>query len=609
MPRFSRWTNEAAEGIGHIDFGILLVDHWEWTMEQYPVTATQHGDRRYDDRLRDASHQAIQTRHGARLRFLERTQAINPTEFESELERFTFALFRERLQAEVDAEICALDTWSLNAFNNVLREIDQLRTFHHIATPYDARSLVARYRAVPRYLRQRIDQLNRGRREGRLASAKTIENIVALLRGQLAVPFEQWVLLEPLTRDHPTWPYAARTGFVHDLTVAVRDHVIPSVEEYANFLEFELLPSARELVQTEGLTGLPEGEACYASLIRLFTGQNTSAQELHRVGTEEIERIHAEIADLGQDLFGISAPAEVLEHLRSDRSLFFESEEEIEATTRAAVAAATSRATAFFDALPTTPLVVQRIPDYEAPYTAIGYYRAPNPDGTKPGEFFINTFDPSRRPRYATEVLAYHESIPGHHLQVAIAQELQALPAFRRHAELTVFGEGWALYTERLADEMGLYSSALDRMGMLAFDAWRAARLVVDTGLHSFGWTREEAVDYLTQHTALPLATAENEVDRYISWPGHALAYKVGQLAILRLRDEAVRTLGPYFDIRKFHTAVLGGGPVTIPLLERRVHAWIAREQRRNQQTGHAASVWGVRLGRSVQAESKETGF
>jgi uncharacterized protein (DUF885 family) len=216
------------------------------------------------------------------------------------------------------------------------------------------------------------------------------------------------------------------------------------------------------------------------------------------------------------------------------------------------------------------------VPDYEAPYTTIAYYREPNPDGSKPGEYFINTTQPTTRPRYEAEALAFHESIPGHHLQIAIAQELPEMPAFRKYGGVTAYVEGWGLYTERLADEMGLYSSDLERMGMLSYDAWRASRLVVDTGMHAKGWSRAQAVSFMLEHTALAENNIRNEVDRYIGWPGQALAYKVGQLTILRLRAAARAKLGAAFDLKAFHDTLLGAGPVTLPVLEGIIDRWIA---------------------------------
>ena len=307
-------------------------------------------------------------------------------------------------------------------------------------------------------------------------------------------------------------------------------------------------------------------------------------EELHRIGLEEIARINGEMTALGGTLFGrrlerkagAAQMTDVVRILREDKSLYYKNADEVVAGAQAALDAARRRIPDFFGRLPQADCVVARIPDYEAPFTTIAYYREPHVDGSKPGEYFINTYKPEVRPRFEMPVLSFHESIPGHHLQIAIAQELLDLPAFRRFSGSTAFVEGWGLYTERLADEMGLYASDLDRMGMLSYDAWRASRLVVDTGIHIKGWTRARAEEYMREHTALTHENIKNEVDRYISWPGQALAYKVGQLEIIRLRREAEAALGAKFDIKAFHDTVLASGAVTLPVLRDNVAAWLA---------------------------------
>jgi uncharacterized protein (DUF885 family) len=273
-------------------------------------------------------------------------------------------------------------------------------------------------------------------------------------------------------------------------------------------------------------------------------------------------------------LFGTPDLASTIAKLRGDRGLYFGSREEILAFAQDALDRAKAAMPRFFSVLPKTDCVMREIPSYEAPYTTIAYYRQPHYDGSKPGEYFINTYKPETRPRFELEALTWHESIPGHHTQIAIAQELGAMPAFRKLDGSTAYVEGWALYTERLAEEMGLYTSDLDRIGKLSYDAWRASRLVVDTGLHAMGWTRAQAEAYMREHTALTEVNISNEVDRYIGWPGQALAYKVGQIEMLKLRAEAEQTLGEKFDLKAFHAIVLSAGAVTLPVLAERVRSW-----------------------------------
>ncbi len=279
---------------------------------------------------------------------------------------------------------------------------------------------------------------------------------------------------------------------------------------------------------------------------------------------------------LAERTIGSRSRAEAIARLRSDPALHFATREEVHAKAEEALARATAAIPAWFGRLPRASCVVVDMPAHEEEHNTIAYYRNPAEDGTRPGQYYLNTSHPETRPRYEAEVLAYHESIPGHHLQIAIGQELEGLPAFRRHLGPTAFFEGWGLYTERLADEMGLYSGDLDRIGVLSFDAWRASRLVVDTGMHAMGWTRQQAIDFMLEHTALAPNNIVNEVDRYIALPGQALAYKTGQLELLRLRAEARERLGTAFDIRAFHDTVLENGAIALPTLREIVGAWIA---------------------------------
>jgi uncharacterized protein (DUF885 family) len=280
---------------------------------------------------------------------------------------------------------------------------------------------------------------------------------------------------------------------------------------------------------------------------------------------------------LGRRVFGTDDFAAIQARLRGDRALYFDTREEIEAKARQALERAQASLPAWLGRPPRTPCVVKRVEPFEEKDTYIGYYRQPAVDGSRPGAYHVNTYAPKTRPRFEAEVLAFHEAIPGHHVQIAIAQELVGIPEFRRHLGVTAFVEGWALYTERLADELGLYSGDVDRLGMLSFDAWRASRLVVDTGIHSLGWSRARAIAYMRENTFLADNNIDNEVDRYIDWPGQALAYKLGQREVLALRREAERRLGARFDLRAFHDVLLGNGAVSLAVLKDVVARWIAR--------------------------------
>ncbi|WP_394847331.1 DUF885 domain-containing protein [Pendulispora brunnea] len=568
----------ASAGVHNLELAELLERHWAWFLAEHPTWATMFGEHRFDDRIEDISayHRAVQ-RHRERA-FLEEAQELR-MRIGNELDA-SDALTLDELVGQLDtsagaADACRLDEWNVAASSNpfskwnILPQIQSSRTFA------EAKNLLRRYRAIPGWIDTNIDNLARGARAGMVGNATSMNIALQMVDGQLAKPDADWALSGPKKAAHPDWSEAERRLFDREITILVA-RIRTAATRWRDFVATKLLPNARP-DDRGGLRDVPGGAACYSALIHSQTSLPLTADELHDRGTSETARINEEMGTLGEKLFGTRDLLTILQHLRSDPAMFFQTEDEIEAKAVQNLALAKSKISNYFGVLPKADCVVRRIPDYEAPYTTRAYYWAPNPDGSKPGEYFVNTYQPTTRPRYEAEVLAFHESIPGHHLQIAISQELPALPSFRMFLGFTSYVEGWALYTERLANEMGLYTADLDRMGMLSFDAWRSSRLVVDTGLHAKGWSREQAVQYLLAHTALPENDIRNEVDRYINDPAQALAYKVGQGTILALREEAKAKLGSRFDIKGFHDTVLGVGAVSMPDLEKVVRDWIAR--------------------------------
>lgn len=561
----------ASVGIDSPLLAALLEEHWDWLMERAPTWATDLGDRRFDDRLGDPSAAAREAARIDRLTFLARAEVLIRQDL-SPSDHLTAQLFIHEQKDDLAADTCRFWAWSLSPRSNPVVDLNRLPDGYHVRDAADVRNLLQRYRAIPRVVDARIANLRQGLAENRVANAETLRRTLEQVRSVLATPLPESTLLDI---DFPgDFDAAARDALLAEAQAIIAADVLPAYGRFERLVADELLPAGRPAALA-GLTGLPDGDACYAHLVRHFTTLDQTAEQVHQRGLREMEGIHAEFRALGSKVFGTDDLATIFATLRSDESLKFETAEQIRATAEAALARAKAGMGKAFGRLPQADCIVRPIPDYEAPYTTIAYYRGPNPDGSKPGEYFVNKYAPGTRPRPTAEVLAFHEAIPGHHLQIAIAQELPALPAFRRYGGFTAFVEGWALYTERLADEMGLYSGDIDRLGMLTFDAWRAGRLVVDTGVHAKGWTREQAKDYLQTNTPLALNNIDNEVDRYISWPGQAIAYKTGQLELRALRAEARQALGERFDLAAFHDVVLGGGALPLPLLRERVQAWI----------------------------------
>jgi len=568
-------AGDAVAGIQDGKLRAVVADHWEWMMRAMPTYATTLGDHRYDDKLAPRDEVSIAGRNEERDTLLARLGTVDPAALGA-TDAVTFKLLRGQLEAEQGVEKCRMHEWVVDAGgSSVFGELSYLVEQHAVKTPDDAKNLIARMGQGAKLIDDTIANLTVGLEAWRLSSVEKIRPPVVQPDAEPHQPGGGRAMATPAwsSADPDPWPEGVRDQLNAQLRDIVSKQIVPAVVRYRDFLRNRLLPKAR--TEKEGLVGVPDGDACYQATIRYHVGLPMTAEQLHALGVSEIARTDTAIAELGKKILGTNNLAETLARLRDDKALYFTSREELVAAAQKSLDRAKAAMGRYFSVLPKADCVMREVPAYEAPFTTIAYYRQPHYDGSKPGEYFINTYKPETRPRFELEALTWHESIPGHHLQIAIAQELGELPMFRKLEGSTAFVEGWALYTERLAEEMGLYSADLDRLGKLSYDAWRASRLVVDTGIHAFGWTRQQAEAYMRQHTALTFINISNEVDRYIGWPGQALAYKVGQLEVIKLRAEAEQTLGTKFDLREFHAVVLGAGAVTLPVLGDRVRAWV----------------------------------
>ncbi|MDT7803066.1 MAG: hypothetical protein QOI78_6499 [Actinomycetota bacterium] len=420
---------------------------------------------------------------------------------------------------------------------------------------------LTRLAALPAFYATLAGRQHDGLRAGRTPVERMAGKAIAFLDRFLAqeAPFPQ-----PLTGNR---------GERRDRLVA--EEIRPAVRRYRDFLATEIAGHGRP-DDRPGLCWLENGEAAYASLARMHTTTEHTPEELHQLGLDVLAGLEAEYAEIGGRAFGLTEPAEVRHRLRTDETLRWRDAGEMLETARAAVAHATAVAPDWFPRLPKAECVVRAAPEAEAPVAAPAYYLPPALDGSRPGTYFTNTHEVRTRVRFLAESVAFHEAVPGHHFEVSLAQELTELPQLRTLAPVTAYREGWGLYSERLADEMGLYSGDLMRLGMIAADSTRAARLVVDTGLHALRWTRERCAEFLRTRTVLSEVEVQSETDRYIECPGQALAYMTGRLEIVRLRRFAEAELGDSFDIKDFHGVVLGGGPMPLTVLGDVVRDWVA---------------------------------
>jgi uncharacterized protein (DUF885 family) len=554
---------------------------WDGFLRANPAFATVIGDRRFDDSLEDRSPEALRVELD-RLDFVVGSAtAIDPDALSS-TERITRQMLIDEATGQATAIRTGLHEWTVDAMSGPQTALLDLVEYEAIDTPADGSRMVARWQAIGPYLDQVIADLRRALASGRVAVRTPVARTIDELRHLERLPAAEWKLASPAKAAHPAWTAAEREAFATDLLTAVEAVAIPAFRRYRETLEHEILPAARP-DDEPGLSHVPGGAAAYRAMIRVHTTLDLEPQSIHETGLREIARIDAEFVELGRRLLGTTDLATTLAALRADPALHFSTADEVFATAVASLERAQAATPAWFGRLPQAPCEVIRIPEHAEAHQTIAYYAWPAMDGSRPGRYYINLYEPTTRPRYEAEALAFHEAVPGHHLQIAIAEELEGLPAFQRMLGSTAFAEGWGLYTERLSEEMGLYSSEVDRFGILSFDAWRAGRLVVDTGMHALGWSRQQAIDYLREHSALGENNIANEVDRYIVWPGQALAYKIGQLEILRLRANARERLGDRFDIRTFHDAVLGAGAVSLTTLGQMIETWVSGTEQREE--------------------------
>lgn len=552
------------------DLRDLADRYWEARMEASPLFATFLGDHRYDDRVDDLSAEGEAVHRAAWEGFRAEAEAIDPSGLD-ETDRVTRRLLVEELGDAIDGIDARLMELASDQMQGIHAELLTMAGQLRAAEPAHAEMAVARVRAMGTMLDQAAERYRAGLAAGRTPARICIERSINQLDGYLASPIES----DPFANLAGPADWDGEAAWRAELAAAVGEDLRPAFARYRAVLADELAPVARA-DDRPGLCWLDGGDDLYRLLIRLNTGLELTPQELHDIGLDEVtEVLPAQYRVLGRRAFGTDDLGEIFEHLLHDPDLRYRDGDEILAHARACLDEATAAMGDWFGILPEAPCELTPVPDFLAADAPAAYYTPPAPDGSRPGEYHVNLNDPSGRGRAETASIAFHEAIPGHHLQLAIAAERTDLPAFRRLSwGHTAFVEGWALYTERLAEEMNLYRTDIDRLGMLASDSWRACRLVVDTGLHALGWTRQQAIDFMVAHAPVSPDEIATEIDRYIGMPGQALAYKVGQREILRLRAAAEARLGSTFSLPGFHDVVLGAATVSLPVLAERVEAW-----------------------------------
>ncbi len=555
------------------DFAALLDEHWEWGLRSSPVLASMIGDRRYNDSWPDQSLAAIGRRHEKTREFLGRAYAIERTAL-SEADQLNYELFRRQLQDDVDAHRFRghlLPFFHRGGVQNLENTTNQLR----LTTTKDFDDWLARMSKIDDVIEQEIALAEAGRKAEIVAPKVLMQRITAQLALQVVDTPEESPFYRVFAEMPDSIPAGEQDRLRASATETIVRTILPAYRKLDRYFNQKYLPASRDSI---GQSALPNGSEWYEYLARSFTTTRMTPDDIHRLGLQEVKRIRGEMEAIIEEVGYDGSFEDFLVFLRTDPQFYFDDPDELYNAYLATSKRIDPELVKLFGVLPRMPYGVKPIPDSIAPDTTTAYYSRPAADGSRAGIYWVNLYKPEVRPKYEIEVLSVHEAMPGHHLQIALQQELGDTPMFRRFLGFTAFVEGWGLYSERLGYDLGLYKDPYSRFGQLTYDMWRAVRLVVDTGIHYKGWTREQAIDFFKDNAAKTEHDIVNEIDRYIAMPGQALAYKIGQLKILTLRARAERQLGDDFDIRAFHDELLGGGALPLDILEQRMDAWLATQ-------------------------------
>jgi prolyl oligopeptidase len=555
------------------DLHALLDEAWEWYLAENPMVASRAGDRRYNTEWGDSSIAGIERRHLERRDFLRRVYAIDRAAL-PEADKLNYELFRRDLQRRVDEHRFKGFLMPFSQRGGV-QNLDSQATYLRFDKVADFEDWLARLAKIDTVVDQTIEVANLGIEQGYVLPRILMER----LPDQIALQLVEDGMDSPFYRTFEKMPDTIATKDQERLRAAakktIEDTVVPAYRKLARYFDKTYLPATRESV---GLSNLPNGSAWYEFLARRYTTTLMTPDEIHRAGLEEVKRIRGEMQEIIDELEFEGDFQAFLSFLRTDPQFYYDNPDDLYEAYLATSKRIDPELVRLFGTLPRMPYGVKPIPDAIAPDTTTAYYSRPAADGSRAGIYWVNLYKPEVRPKYEIEVLSVHEAMPGHHLQLAIQQELGDMPNFRRYSGFTAFVEGWGLYSESLGYDLGLYTDPYSRFGALTYDMWRAVRLVVDTGIHYKGWTRQQAIDFFKDNAAKTEHDIVNEIDRYIVMPGQALAYKIGQLKILSLRASAEAALGDHFDVRAFHDALLGAGALPLDILQQRMDAWIAEQ-------------------------------
>ena len=552
----------------------IFHDYWEENLKREPEFASTIGDKRYNDQLSDYSVKAINDWLAAEQDFLMKLAAIDPAGL-SDQDRTSREMLIQRLTD--DEEGADFKTWEMpvNQMGGIYSTYPQLVAQLSFTTVKDYDDWIARLHLIPKAFEQVTANMSIGIDDKRVPPKYLLEKTLEHVKQLANQKPEDSPLALPIKKFPASLSAAEQARIKTETIDAITKEVLPAYNRFARFLQVAYIPAGR----TEpGISSLPDGAKYYQFLLHRTTTTNLTADQIHQIGLDEVKKDEAEMLAIAQKL-GFKDLKSFNASLKTNPKLHPASADALLEAARGYLTPMQAKLPSLFGHLPKTAFEVDPVPDYLEKTSAPAYYEAGSPDGSRPGRLRINTYNATTRNLYQVEDLSYHEGLPGHHLQISIAQEQQGVPDFRKFGGYTAFSEGWGLYSERLGKDVGFYQDPYSDYGRLEGDIWRAIRLVVDTGVHSKHWTRQQMVDFFHDHSAIDETSVQAEVDRYIAWPSQASAYKIGQLKILELRDRAKKDLGAKFDIRAFHDQVIDSGSVPLDVLDEHITAWIATQK------------------------------
>jgi uncharacterized protein (DUF885 family) len=552
----------------------LVAEFWEWNLQQNPVFASIIGDKRYNDQLGSSSEKTILEQQAKEKEFLKRFQAIDPTGLPHQ------AVLNRELEIrdlKQDIEDTDLKLWQMpvNQMNGTHIDAPQMVTVLSFQTVKDYDDYIARLRQLPRVFDEDTANMRKGMADGLMPPKFLLEKVVDQINGIATLPPDQTPFAQPFKEFPASFSDADKARLKTAGLAAIKDNVLPAYAKFATFVKDEYVPKGRTEV---GAWSLPNGNAIYAFEVRRSTTTDKTPEEIHQIGLQQVAEIESQQLAIASRL-GFKDLKSFRESVKANPKLYAQSREQILDLYRKYTAQMKPELPKLFGRLPKADLIVMPVEPFREKDAPGAQYVPGTPDGSRPGHVEVNTSEPEKRMVISIESTTYHEGVPGHHLQGTIAQEVTDLPPFRQHAWYGAYGEGWALYSERLGKEVGFYQDPYSDFGRLEDEMLRAIRLVVDTGLHYKHWTRDQVVQYFHDHSAIDEPNVQSETNRYIAWPAQALSYKMGQLKILELRARAQQQLGSQFDIREFHDQVVDSGALPLDVLDEQINAWIAQKK------------------------------